>query len=105
MIKKGVFFFDKKPFIVNPWTKLINIDTKSISSLPICIQLQEIDIKHWGIESLSEIGSLVGIPTKTDEQTREKSMLSYARLLVEMDLKGAFPDTVDFTKEKGLMIK
>ncbi|KAJ8439959.1 hypothetical protein Cgig2_013586 [Carnegiea gigantea] len=67
------------------------------------VQLPELNIKYRGIDSLRKIGSLVGLPIKTDKKTRERSMLSYARLLVEMDLKGAFPKNVDFVNKKGLV--
>ena len=57
------------------------------------------------LDGLSKISSLVGIPTKTDVQRREKSMLSYAKPLVKMDLAAEFPEFVDFINEKGLVIE
>ncbi|KAJ8427719.1 hypothetical protein Cgig2_022193 [Carnegiea gigantea] len=64
----------------------INID--AITSLPLWIPLPELDIKYWGMQSLSKIGSMLGFPLKIDKYTKEKSMLRYARLLVEMPLEG-----------------
>ena len=47
--QKGVHFFDQKPFIVRAWTPEVEINIDAITSLPLWIQLPELDIKYWGI--------------------------------------------------------
>ena len=81
----------------------INID--AIASLTIWIQLPELDIKYWGMQSLIRVGSMLGFPMKTDKYTKEKSMLRYSGLLVEMPLEGQFPDYIEFPNEKGVPIR
>ena len=81
----------------------INVD--SITSLTIWIQLPELDIKYWGMHSLSKLGSVIGIPLKTDEYTKDKSMLKYAQLLVEMQLEGPFHDFIEFANERDVIIR
>ena len=81
----------------------INVD--SISSLPIWIQLPELDVKYWGMQSLSKLGSVIGIPLKTDRYTKDKTMLTYARLLVEIPLEGHFLDYIEFANEKNVIIR
>ncbi|KAJ8419807.1 LOW QUALITY PROTEIN: hypothetical protein Cgig2_005394 [Carnegiea gigantea] len=71
--QKGVYQFDHKPFIVKAWTMEMEISTDAIVSLLIWIQLPELDIKFWGF--LSKLGSMLGIPLKTDKHTKEKSTL------------------------------
>ena len=48
---------------------------------------------------------MLGIPLKTDKYTREKVMLTYARILVEMPLEGNFPDYIEFANEKNVLIR
>ncbi|KAJ8419993.1 hypothetical protein Cgig2_031557 [Carnegiea gigantea] len=48
---------------------------------------------------------MLGIPLKTDKYTKEKSMLKYARLLVEMPLDGNFPEYIEFVNEKNVLIR
>jgi len=103
--QKGVFHFDQKPFIVKAWTPEMEINVDSITPLPIWIQLPELDVKYWGMQSLSKLGSVIGIPLKTDRYTKDKTMLKYARLLVEMPLKGQFPDYIEFANEKNVIIR
>jgi len=53
------------------------------------------------VDSLSKIGSVIGIPLKTDKQTMDKTLLSYARLLIDIPLDGPFMDYVDYINDKG----
>jgi len=57
------------------------------------------------MQSLSKLGSVIGIPLKINRYTKDKSMLKYARLLVEMPLEGHFPDYIDFANEKNVIIR
>ena len=54
---------------------------------------------------MSKIGSILGYPSKSDKYTKDKSMLKYARLMVEMPLEGQFPEHVEFANEKGVLIR
>ena len=67
--------------------------------------MHALDIKYWGIESLSKIGSILGIPLKTDKFTKDKQVIRYARLLVEMQIDGPFPEYIDFFNEDGILIR
>ncbi|KAJ8422255.1 LOW QUALITY PROTEIN: hypothetical protein Cgig2_025875 [Carnegiea gigantea] len=80
VLKKGISYFDRKPFIV---------------------QFPELDVKYWGADSLSKIGSAIGIPLKIDKQTIDKTFLSYARLLIDIPLEGPFLEYVDYITDKG----
>ncbi|KAJ8430484.1 hypothetical protein Cgig2_021730 [Carnegiea gigantea] len=57
------------------------------------------------MHSLSKIGSTLGIPLKADKYTKDKSMLRYARLLVEMQLEGQFSEYIKFANEKNVPIR
>mgnify|MGYP001070461423 CR=1 FL=1 len=103
--KRGFYFFDSKPMLVKGWNPNMDLHSESIRSLPLWIQLPSLDIKYWGIESLSKIGSILGVPIKTDKITKERQAIRYARLLVEMPIEGPFPDHVDFFNEDGVLIR
>ncbi|KAJ8422022.1 hypothetical protein Cgig2_007572 [Carnegiea gigantea] len=105
VLKKGIYYFDCKPFIVKEWNENLELDTSTISSLPIWVQFPDLDVKYWGVESLSKLENLIGIPLKTDKQTRDKTFLSYARLLIHIPLEGPFMEYVDYINEKGRVIR
>ncbi|KAJ8426888.1 hypothetical protein Cgig2_002736 [Carnegiea gigantea] len=56
-------------------------------------------------DSLSKLGSLLGIPIKTDKFTRDKTILKYARLLIEMKLQDSFLEYIDFVNEHDMVVR
>ena len=46
VLKRGVYFFDRKPFIVKAWNEGLNLDIHSLQSLPIWVQFPELDLKY-----------------------------------------------------------
>jgi len=91
--------------LVKGWNPNMDLQTDAIRSLPLWVRLPSLDIKYWGVECLSKLGSLLGIPIKTDKITKDKQAIHYARLLVEMPIEGPFPEHVDFFNEEGVLIR
>lgn len=52
---------------------------------------------------LSRIGSVCGRPLYCDKCTLSKLKLGYARILVEMDSIGEFPEVIKLQDEKGFV--
>ncbi|KAJ8446942.1 hypothetical protein Cgig2_026440 [Carnegiea gigantea] len=99
--RRGIYYFDKKPFLVKGWNPEMDLNTESIKFLPLWVQFPNLDIKYWGLESLSKLGSLLGIPLKTDRYTREKTMIKYARGPME----GPFLEYIKFFTEHGVLLR
>ena len=54
---------------------------------------------------MTKLGSMRGIPLKTDRYTKGKSMLRYARSLIEMQTDGDFAEYIEFAIENGRLIR
>ena len=65
----------------------------------------DLDIKYWGLTSLGKLGSILGIPIKTDRFTLEKTKLHYARLLIDIKLKDSFPDFIEFVNDYDVVVR
>lgn len=91
VVHKGTSYFDAKPFLVKGWNPEMDLKTEKIKSLPIWVQFLDLDVKFWGNESPSNIGSILGILLRTDKYTRDKTLIRYARLLIDISLEGTFP--------------
>ncbi|KAJ8445597.1 hypothetical protein Cgig2_018538 [Carnegiea gigantea] len=91
--------------VVKGWNPQLDLQIENIRSLPIWVQLPELDIKFWGNESLSKIGSILGIPLKTDRYTKDKTVIRYACMLIDMQLDGHFPDNIEFFNEEDVLIR
>ncbi|KAJ8450604.1 hypothetical protein Cgig2_020241 [Carnegiea gigantea] len=101
----GIYFFDSKPFVVKPWNENMEMNLEVMHSIPLWVQFPELDIRYWGTNSLSKLGSLIGIPVKTDKYTKNKDYLHYARMLIEVPMEGPFPDTINFVNDSGVLVK
>ena len=83
----------------------MDLNTEEIKSLPLWVQFPNVDIKFWGLESLSKIGSTLGIPIKSDRYTKEKSMIKYAKLMIEAPLEGPFPEYIEFFNDNEVLVR
>ncbi|KAJ8419651.1 hypothetical protein Cgig2_020573 [Carnegiea gigantea] len=83
----------------------MDLYTETIQTLPLWVRLSNLDLKFWGLESLSKICSVLGIPLKTDPYTKEKSLIHYARVLIEFPVAGPFPEHIEFFDEHDVLIR
>ena len=105
IVNTGFFYFARKPLLVKPWNPELDLHTEQLTSLPIWVQFQGLDLKYWGMDSLGKIGSILGIPIKTDRYTMDKRFLRYARLLIDMPLNDPFPEFVEFVNDQDVLVR
>ncbi|XP_062093858.1 uncharacterized protein LOC133799886 [Humulus lupulus] len=103
-LEAGVLHFDRKPVIVKPWTT--DFDTlKAVKSVPVWVRLLGLGLQYWGTKCLSAIMSTIGVPILVDKVTKDRSMMQFARVLVEIELLEDLPKSVQFLNEKGQLIE
>ncbi|KAJ8421398.1 hypothetical protein Cgig2_009479 [Carnegiea gigantea] len=68
------------------------------------LELPDLDVKYWGAKSLSKTGSILGIPIKTYRYIKEKTMLRFARLLIDILLDSIFTDFIEFFNDNEVLI-
>ena len=54
---------------------------------------------------MGKLGSILGIPIKTDRYTLEKTRLHYARLLIDIKLDESFPDFIEFVNDQDVVVR
>ncbi|XP_062105698.1 uncharacterized protein LOC133817249 [Humulus lupulus] len=101
VILGGYIFFNKRPVIMKAWDPNVNFKKQDIQSVPIWVQLDDLELKYWGEKSLFKIISQVGKPLMVNSITKIRDKLSYPRVLIEVSLKQAFPDLIWFEDEHG----
>lgn len=60
---------------------------------------------YWGERSLGMIASILGNVIRVDNATLNKDKMQYACVLVEMNMKGDFNDTLAFTNEDDELVR
>ncbi|XP_062114707.1 uncharacterized protein LOC133825829 [Humulus lupulus] len=57
----GYLFLDKKPVVMKPWDAYSDYSKDDVRSVPIWVQLHNLDLKYWGERSYSKnLGNWMG---------------------------------------------
>ncbi|XP_058726185.1 uncharacterized protein LOC131597508 [Vicia villosa] len=93
VLMKGPYTLRNVPLLLQEWRPDFNLKRDMLRTLPIWVKLPQLPMCLWGEKILSKIGIAIGFPLVMDECTASKLRVSYARILVEVDV------TKDFVKE------
>ncbi|XP_058726404.1 uncharacterized protein LOC131597745 [Vicia villosa] len=86
VLMKGPYTIHNMPMLLTDWKPNFDLKKDMLHTIPIWVKLPHLPLHLWGQRSLSKIGSALGTPLVTDECTTNKLRVSYARILVEMDV-------------------
>ncbi|XP_062089518.1 uncharacterized protein LOC133796053 [Humulus lupulus] len=100
VLESGVVHFDRKPVILKPWTADIE-SLRSINSVPVWIHLPGLGLQYWGTNCLSALVSTIGKPIMIDKITKDRSMIKFARILVDMEISDSLLKFISYINERG----
>uniref|UniRef100_A0A803PNA5 Reverse transcriptase domain-containing protein n=1 Tax=Cannabis sativa TaxID=3483 RepID=A0A803PNA5_CANSA len=92
-------FGKARPVIMKAWDPNLNLKKEDIRTVPIWIQLEDLEVKYWGQKYLFKIVGKLGKPIMEDAITKERDKLTYPRVLIE-----DFPDLIYFDNEHGIKV-
>uniref|UniRef100_A0A803QBU9 DUF4283 domain-containing protein n=1 Tax=Cannabis sativa TaxID=3483 RepID=A0A803QBU9_CANSA len=73
--------------------------------VPVWIRLNGLGLQYWGKNNLSALVSTIGKPIMIDKVTQERSMVKFARILVEIEISDAPPKTISFINERKQLVE
>ncbi|XP_062113584.1 uncharacterized protein LOC133824649 [Humulus lupulus] len=104
VLEAGVLHFDRKPVIVKPWSA--DLDTlKEVKIVLVWIRLPGLGLQYWGTKCLSAHMSTIGNPILVDKVTKDRTMVQFARVLVEVEITEELCKTIQFLNEKGQLME
>lgn len=62
------------------------------TTIPLWVKFPKLPMSCWGKGSLSRIASVIGVPIYADECTAKQTRISYARMLIEVNITQLLPD-------------
>lgn len=68
------------------WSPDFNLHEEVLSTIPLWIKRPNLPLNQLGTKTLSKIGSALGNPLYADDCTSSTTRISYAMLLIEMDV-------------------
>ncbi|KAL9232919.1 hypothetical protein vseg_007980 [Gypsophila vaccaria] len=100
LLASGYYLFENKPLIIKPWKVDMDLVKQKVDTVPVWVRFYGIPLKFWG-DCLPSITGLVGKFVKRDKATHDKVRLSFARVLVELQMDQKLPEYVKFLDENG----
>ncbi|XP_062074066.1 uncharacterized protein LOC133778209 [Humulus lupulus] len=104
VLENGVLHFDRKPVIVRPWTTELD-HLRLVKSVPVWVRLPGLGLQYWGTKCLSALVSTLRRPILVDKVTKDRSMMKFARVLVEIDITDEVPKSIQFMNERGQLME
>ncbi|GAB2283531.1 hypothetical protein Dimus_039608 [Dionaea muscipula] len=86
ILKTRSRFFHSKLLILRPWNPDLDINKVCIDQFPTWVRFPDLKLHFWGDKVLNKLASKIGVPICIDRLTAEKKILSFARVLVDLDL-------------------
>ncbi|CAK8530500.1 unnamed protein product [Lathyrus sativus] len=105
VLLRGPYMIRNIPLLIREWRPGFKVKDEILRTLPIWVKLPQLPIILWGDTSLNKIGSALGNPIMTDECTVNRLRVSYARILVEMDITKELPQTITIGDNEGEKIQ
>lgn len=79
---------------MKPQTKDFEFHQEILTIIPLCIKLPNLLLNCWGYKALTKIGSYLGKPLYAGDCTTQMGRITYARILVEMNINRPLPDII-----------
>ncbi|KAJ6377605.1 hypothetical protein OIU76_026559 [Salix suchowensis] len=87
VLRGGPYLVFGRPLMLREMPEFFNFNSSEMSTLPVWVKLPNLPLSCWSEICLSKIASVIGNPIQCDMLTSSMTRLSYARVLVEIDLR------------------
>ncbi|KAJ6969411.1 hypothetical protein NC653_034055 [Populus alba x Populus x berolinensis] len=86
----GPYYVFSRPLILQVMPDFFDFKPYDTTKLPIWVRFPSLPLRCWTLLCLSKLASVSGKPIHCDDHTTNITRLSYARVLIEVDLTGRF---------------
>ncbi|XP_070046819.1 uncharacterized protein [Nicotiana tomentosiformis] len=90
-----------RPINLKPWTPEFDLTKEFLSDIPLWVIFPKLPMSCWGSEALSKIASAIGKPLFANECTTKKTRISYARMLIEVNVTRTLPIEITVLDPRG----
>ncbi|XP_074300076.1 uncharacterized protein LOC141631281 [Silene latifolia] len=86
LVQGSTWSLGNHSLVMKRWTPQISKELDSVSRVPVWVTLPDLDAIFWSEKALSKIATKIGTPMYADPVTTNKERLSFARLMIEVDV-------------------
>ncbi|KAG5614545.1 hypothetical protein H5410_014369 [Solanum commersonii] len=91
VLYSGPHLLNNRPIIVKVWSPEFDFNKEVLQTIPIWVKYPNLPLSCWCMDSLSRISSGLGEPLYADECTTKVDRISFAKVLIEMDVARELP--------------
>ncbi|XP_019255012.1 PREDICTED: uncharacterized protein LOC109233580 [Nicotiana attenuata] len=101
----GPYTMNGRPMIMKHWSPYFDFAAEFLTDIPLWVRFPKLPMNCWSGNSLSRIASTIGIPMFADECTAKQTRISYARILIEVNVTKPLPTSIPVMNEGGVMFE
>lgn len=91
VLYSGPYLMNNRTIIVKIWSPEFDFNKEVLQTVPIWVKYPNLPLNCWSMDSSSWISSGLGIPLYADECTTKVDCISFAPVLIEMDVVRELP--------------
>ncbi|XP_070019439.1 uncharacterized protein [Nicotiana sylvestris] len=92
LFHNGPYTFNSRPMILKEWIPDFKMNKEPLRLVPLWVSFPKLPLQCWTEENLGRLASYLGRPICTDKLTATGDTISYARVLIEMDITQQLPE-------------
>nr|TKR85168.1 hypothetical protein D5086_0000250210 [Populus alba] len=104
VLSGGPYLVFGRPLILRAMPEYFDFSSSDMYTIPVWVKFPNLPLKCWSIKCLSKIASVLGKPVQSDMLTSSMARLSYARVLVEVNLLSDLPYSIEVTLPNGSIL-
>jgi hypothetical protein len=97
----GPYLVYGRPLILRPMSEYFDFSNSEMSQVPVWLKFPNLPLKCWTPRCLSKLASVLGKPLQCDKLTATKERVSFAPVLVEIDLLADRRSSINITLPNG----
>ena len=101
VLRGGPYLVYGRPLVLRQMTKYFDFSSAEMSRVPVWVKFPSLPLCCWSPVCLSKIASVIGKPIQCDRLTSNLARMSYARVLVEIDLLEELRHNVKISLPEG----
>ncbi|XP_070021437.1 uncharacterized protein [Nicotiana sylvestris] len=90
----GPYSINRRPMIVKQWAPNFDISNEFLTEILLWVTFPKLPMNCWRYKSLSKMASAIGKPLFADQCTANQTRVSYARILIEVNVTKEIPSEI-----------
>jgi len=101
VLRGGLYSVFGKPLILKVMPNFFDFQSTDMTTMPTWVRFPNLPLRCWNPICLSKIASMIGKPIHYDDPIAQMTRLSYARVLIEVDLLSDLSSSINVILPNG----